>query len=153
MFLSYVFFLIVVIRFQSNSTYITYFFLTLLFSSCDYLYNYDFEIINETEHEVIIKTSINPVHYGLLLSDSIYRIKQGEKLVFVEQAGICGKHYVPEDYYTPEDSIPPAPKFDIFINDTLTNNLRLRSNWVYQATERTGTYTLKITPEILNETE
>lgn len=127
------------------------FFFMLLFSSCDYFYSYDYEIINDTAYEVIIKTSTNPNYYELHLPDSIYQIKQGEKVIFSQYLGSCGKNYIPEDIYLQNDSIPSASKFDIFVDGVHHKNLRLRLYWNYESKKRIGIYTLRIAPEILQK--
>jgi hypothetical protein len=127
------------------------FFLLLLFSSCDYFACYRFVVKNNTNYQIVIKTSAKIYDNGFYFSDSIHAIRHGEEVDFFQDLGVCNKSYIPEDNYTIEDTVPSSSKFDIFVNGELKNHLRLRLNWEYEHKTQVGTYTLRITPEILDE--
>jgi hypothetical protein len=128
-------------------------FLFLLFPSCDYFAYYRFVVINDAEHELVIKTSAKISDNGFYFSDSIHTIQKGEKVEFYQDLGLCNKHYVPEDSYTAEDTIPRTSKFDIFVDEEVKSNLRLRFNWEYESKSQVGIYTLHITPAILDKND
>jgi hypothetical protein len=134
-----------------NIKNILYCFLLLSFSSCDYFACYRFVVINNTNHELLIKTSAKIYDNGFYFSDSIHTIKQGEKIEFVQDLGLCNRYYIPDDSYLPEDIIPKTSKFDIFVDWESKSYLRLRTNWEYESKTQEGTYTLHIVPEILEK--
>jgi hypothetical protein len=125
--------------------------LMLLFSSCDYFACYRFIVINDTNHKLVIKTSTKIYDNGFFFSDSIHLIKQGEKIEFIQNLGLCNKHYIPEDSYILEDTIPKTSKFDIYVNEKLERTLNLRLIWEYESKTQEGIYTLHVTPKILEE--
>jgi hypothetical protein len=129
------------------------FFLLSLFSSCDYFACYRFVVINDTNRDVTIKTSVKIYDNGFYFSDSIHLIKQGEKIEFIQDLGTCNKYYTPEDSYILEDNVPSVSKFDIFVDDELQRTLRLRLNWEYESKIREGAYVLHITSEILEKND
>jgi hypothetical protein len=114
----------------------------LLFSSCDYFACYNFIVINDTNYDLIIKTSTQIYDNGFYFPDSIHVIKQGKKMSFIQDLGICDKHYIPDDIYATEDTIPKNSKFDIYIDGELHKTLRLRLNWKYEGREQEGIYCL-----------
>jgi hypothetical protein len=122
------------------------FFLLLLLSGCDYFACYRFVVINNTGHEVVIKTSAKNYDNGFYFVDSIHTIKPRENVDFFQDLGLCNKSYVPEDSYAVEDTIPKTSKFDIFVDGELNRTLRLRLNWEYESKTQVGIYTLHITP-------
>lgn len=128
---------------------LTCIFLSVMFTSCDYVANYDYTIVNETGSDIVIKTIINP--YPIRFTDSVYVVKSGDKKRFIEDLGLCGRKYIPEDCYTPEEIIPPATKFDIYVGDIIRNELRLRKYWEYSAVTQVGTYKLRVTYSLLDE--
>lgn len=119
-------------------------FLLLSFLSCDYWASYCFVIKNNTNNEMIIKTSTEMYDNRFYLPDSIYTIKQGAEITFFQDLGICSKHYIPTDDFLQEDTIPKVSQFDIYVNGELRNTLRLRSNWEYKSKEQTGIYILRV---------
>jgi hypothetical protein len=127
------------------------FFLLLFVSGCDYFACYRFVVINDTSHKLVIKTSEKINDNGFYFSDSIHAVQKGEKIEFVQDLGLCNKHYIPDDNYISEDVIPNTSKFDIFVDGELKRTLRLRLNWEYEPKTQEGIYTLHITPEMLDE--
>ncbi|GHT62555.1 hypothetical protein AGMMS50239_16200 [Bacteroidia bacterium] len=121
-------------------------FLLLLFSGCDYFACYRFVVINNTDHEVVIKTSAKISDNGFYFADSIHTIKPGRKVEFFQDLGLCNKSYIPEDSYAVEDTIPKTSIFDVFVDGELNRTLRLRLNWEYESKTQVGIYTLRITP-------
>jgi hypothetical protein len=118
----------------------------LLLSSCDYFASYDFIVINDTNYDLIIKTSAKIYDNGFHFPDSVHVIKQGERMSFVQDLGPCGRHYIPDDIYIAEDTIPKTSKFDMYIDGKLQRTLRLRLNWKYKSKKQAGIYTLHVTP-------
>jgi hypothetical protein len=125
----------------------------LLFSSCDYFANYRFIVVNNTNYDLVIKTSTKIYDNGFNFPDSIHVVKPGEKIEFWQDLGVCGKHYIPDDIYVAEDTIPKTSKFDMYIDGELQRALRLRSNWRYENRKQEGSYTLYIIPEYLEKKE
>jgi hypothetical protein len=126
-------------------------FKSVLFAGCDYPYMNEYVIANKTSSNIVIKTIINPYDHGIRFTDTIYIVKPEEELTFIHNFGMGGKHYIPEDFYVSEDTIPPASKFDIYIGDTVQNKLRLRKYWEFSAVKQVGTYKLRVTNSILEE--
>jgi hypothetical protein len=122
-----------------------------LFSSCDYFACYRFIIINDTNYDLLIKTSTKVYDNGFYFSDSIHVVKQGEKIEFFQDLGVCSKHYIPDDIYNVEDIIPETSMFDMYIDGRIQQTLRLRLNWMYESRKQEGIYTLHIIPEYLEE--
>ena len=130
---------------------LTCIFLIVMFTSCDYLVNYDYIIVNETTGDIVIKTIIKPYDKGINFSDSVHVVKSGEKKIFIQDMGHNGKKYVPEDRYTLEDIIPPVTRFDVYVEGIIRNELRLRKYWEYTAVTHVGTYKLRVTDSLLDE--
>jgi len=122
----------------------------LFFSGCDYFACYRFVVINDTNYDLIIKTSTKIHDNGFYFSDSVHVIKQGEEKEFVQDLGVCSKHYIPEDIYAGEDIIPQLSKFDMYVDDIkIQDTWRLRVNWRYESRKQEGIYTLHVIPEYL----
>ena len=125
----------------------------LLFSSCDYFACYRFIVINNTNYDLVIKTSTKIYDNGFNFPDSIHVVKQGERIEFLQDLGVCSKHYIPDDIYITEDIIPKTSKFDMYIDGELQKTLRLRSNWGFDNRKQEGIYTLHVTHEHLEKRE
>jgi len=119
----------------------------LLFTSCDPVVFYRFIIINETDNNLVIKTSTKIYDNGFHFPDSIHVVKKGDKIEFFQELGICNIHYIPDDIYMAEDTIPKTSKFDMYINGELQKALRLRANWEFVNKKLEGIYSLHVTVE------
>jgi len=123
-------------------------FINGIFVGCDFTQNYEYTIVNETSNDVVIKTVFNQSDNRIRFKDSSYIVKSREKLTFIQEYGLCGRGYIPEDIYISEDTIPPVSKFDILIQDTIQSKLRLRKYWEFSAIKQIGTYKLRVTDSI-----
>ena len=123
----------------------------LLFSSCDYFVYYRFIIINDTTHDLVIKTSSRINDNEFYFSDTIHIVKSGKQIEFHQDFGIRGKNFIPDDLYLLEDTIPNVSKFDIYVNGKLQRKLRLREYWNYESMVREGKYTLHVVTENLEK--
>ena len=130
---------------------LTTIFLIVMFTSCDYLIHCDYIIVNETTGDIVIKTIIKPYDKGISFSDSVHVVKSGEKKIFTQGLGHNKKKYTPEDRFTPEDIIPPATKFDMYVGGIIRNELRLRKYWEYTAVTHLGTYKLRVTDSLIDK--
>jgi len=129
--------------------------IVLILQSCDYVAWDKFVVINNTENVVVIKIPQNTQNrdngFHFKENDTVQIIEPGGKKDFFQSLGPCNANYVAKDSYYEDDTIPNISRFDIFIDGKLYNSLRLRSNWEFVSDGMVGTYTLKITPDILEE--
>lgn len=126
--------------------------LLFLLTSCDFTYRYTYTVTNQSDKIITIKTDIVN-NYDFTVQDSIYIIRPSESIKIIdEEGGICGRHYIPDNRYTENDTIPRYKKFDIYIGDNtlISKRLRLYKYWNFIAKERLGKYELKVTNDLLD---